>query len=78
MRVRNILTVGCVLMLSFHWIIRLIGLLAIIEAGVLFLISKKLYDELINWYVNLASDNIYRLFGIISLVFGTVFLSWIF
>jgi len=76
MRVRNILTVGCVLMLSFHWIIRLIGLLAIIEAGVLFLISKKLYDELINWYVNLASDNIYRLFGIISLVFGTVFLSW--
>ncbi len=78
MRVRNILTVGCVLMFSFHWIIRLIGLLAIIEAGVLFLISKKLYDELINWYVNLASDNIYRLFGIISLVFGTVFLSWIF
>jgi uncharacterized protein YjeT (DUF2065 family) len=60
------------------WIIRLIGLLAIIEAGVIFLISKKLYDELINWYVNLASDNIYRLFGIISLVFGTVFLSWIF
>ena len=60
------------------WIIRLIGLLAIIEAGVIFLIPKNLYDELIHWYVNLASDNTYRLIGIISLVFGTVFLSWIF
>ena len=76
-------TMGILLLFSatathHPWIIRLIGLLAIIEAGVIFLISKNLYDELMNWYVNLASDNIYRLFGIISLVFGTVFLSWIF
>lgn len=60
------------------WFIRLIGLLAVIEAGLIFLIPQNLYDELINWYANSASDDIYRLFGIISLVFGTVFLSWIF
>jgi uncharacterized protein YjeT (DUF2065 family) len=59
------------------WFIRLIGLLAIIEAGVIFLISKNLYDELIDWYANSASDDTYRLFGIISIVFGTIFLSWI-
>jgi len=63
---------------SYHpWFIRLIGLLAVIEGGLIFLIPKNLYDELINWYVNSASDNTYRLFGIISIIFGTVFLSWI-
>jgi uncharacterized protein YjeT (DUF2065 family) len=63
---------------SYHpWFIRLIGLLAVLEGGLIFLIPKNLYDELINWYVNSASDNTYRLFGIISIIFGTVFLSWI-
>lgn len=63
---------------SYHpWFLRLIGLLAVIEGGLILLIPKNLYDELINWYVNSASDNTYRLFGIISIIFGTVFLSWI-
>ena len=63
---------------SHHpWFIRLIGLLAVIEGGIIFFISKNLYDRLIDWYVNSVSDNTYRLFGIISIVFGTVFLSWI-
>ena len=63
--------------INHPWFIRFIGLLAIIEGGLIFLIPKNLYDEFINWYANSASDDTYRLFGIISLVFGTVFLSWI-
>ncbi len=59
------------------WFIRLIGLLAIIEGAVIFLIPKNLYDELIDWYLNSASNQTYRLFGILSLVFGTAILSWI-
>jgi uncharacterized protein YjeT (DUF2065 family) len=59
------------------WFIRLIGLLAVVEGGLIFLIPKNLYDEVIDWYANLASDDTYRLFGIISIVFGTAFLSWI-
>ena len=59
------------------WFIRLIGLLAIIEGAVIFLIPKNLYDELMDWYLNSASDQTYRLFGILSLVFGTAILSWI-
>jgi uncharacterized protein YjeT (DUF2065 family) len=59
------------------WFIRLIGLLAIIEGAVIFLIPKNLYDELMDWYLNSASNQTYRLFGILSLVFGTAILSWI-
>ena len=63
---------------SHHsWFIRIIGLLAIIEAGVIFLIPKNRYDELIDWYLNSASDQIYRLFGILSIILGTAVLSWI-
>jgi uncharacterized protein YjeT (DUF2065 family) len=63
---------------SLHsWLIRLIGLLAVIEGGVILLIPKNLYDELINWYVNSLSDQTYRLFGILSLILGTAMLSWV-
>ena len=63
---------------SHHsWLIRLIGLLAVIEGGVILLIPKNLYDELINWYVNSLSDQTYRLFGILSLILGTAMLSWV-
>ena len=63
---------------SHHsWFIRLIGITAVIEGGVIFFIPKNLYDELVDWYLNSASDQTYRLFGIISLIFGAAVLSWI-
>ncbi len=63
---------------SHHsWFIRLIGFMAVIEGGIIFFIPKNLYDELINWYLNSASDKTYRLFGIISLILGAAVLSWI-
>jgi uncharacterized protein YjeT (DUF2065 family) len=63
---------------SHHaWLIRLIGLMAVIEAGVIFLIPRNLYDDLMDWYLNSASDQTYRFFGILSLVLGTAVLSWI-
>lgn len=63
---------------SHHsWFLRLIGLLAIIEGGIIFFLPKNLYDELIEWYLNSVSDKAYKLFGIISLVFGVAVLSWV-
>lgn len=63
---------------SHHgWFIRLIGFMALIEGGILFFIPKRLYDELVHWYLNNASDKTYRLFGIISIILGTAVLSWI-
>ena len=74
--------IGILLLLSatashHSWFIRLIGFLAVIEGGIIFLIPKNLYDELIDWYLNSASDQTYRLFGIISIILGTAVLSWI-
>ena len=63
---------------SHHsWLIRLIGFMAVIEGGIIFFIPKNLYDELIGWYLNSASDQTYRLFGIVTLILGTAVLSWI-
>jgi uncharacterized protein YjeT (DUF2065 family) len=63
---------------SHHpWFIRLIGLSAVIEGVVIFLIPRNLYDELINWYVNSLSDQTYRLFGALSFIIGTAMLSWV-
>ncbi len=63
---------------SHHsWLIRFIGFMAVIEGGIIFFIPKNLYDELINWYLNSASDKTYRLFGIISVILGAAVLSWI-
>ena len=63
---------------SHHpWFIRLIGFMAIIEAVVIFSLPKYLYDELIKWYADSASDQTYRLFGILSLLFGSAMLTWV-
>ena len=63
---------------SHHpWFIRLIGLLAVIEGGTIFLMPKNLFDELINWYVHSLSDQTYKLLGILSLILGTAMLSWV-
>jgi uncharacterized protein YjeT (DUF2065 family) len=63
---------------SHHsWFIRLIGFMAVIEGGIILFIPQNLYDELIDWYTNSASDQTYRLFGIFSIILGTAVLSWI-
>ena len=59
------------------WLIRLIGLMGIIEGVVFFLIPKDLYDKFMDWYLNSLSDQTYRLSGILGIIFGTAVLSWI-
>ncbi|UCD88946.1 MAG: DUF2065 family protein [Desulfobacterales bacterium] len=63
---------------SHHsWFIRLLGFMAVLEGGIIFFLPTNLYDELTDWYLTSASDQTYRLFGIISIIFGTAVLSWI-
>jgi uncharacterized protein YjeT (DUF2065 family) len=59
------------------WLFRVIGLMAVIEGVVFFLISKDLYDKFMDWYLNSLSDQTYRLSGILGIIIGTAFLSWI-
>lgn len=63
---------------SYHsWFIRLIGFMAVIEGGLIFLNPKNLYDKIIDWYLDSLSDQTHRLFGIITIILGTAVLSWI-
>jgi len=59
------------------WLFRLIGLMAVIEGVVFFLIPKDMYDKFMDWYLNSLSDQTYRLSGILGIIVGTAFLSWI-
>ena len=57
--------------------IRLLGLIGVAEGGFIFANPKGLYEEVKDWLLNSASDQTFRLFGIISLILGTAILSWI-
>jgi len=61
---------------TFPWFFRVIGIIAIVEAFVVFTNPHNLYSRLLDWYFNL-SDKTQRLFGIISIIFGTAILAWI-
>ncbi len=57
--------------------IRFLGLIGIAKAGFILANPKGLYEEVKDWLLNSASDQTFRLFGIISLILGTAILSWI-
>ena len=61
---------------TFPWFFRVIGILAIGKAVVIFTNPHNLYSRLVDWYFNL-SDQTQRLFGIISIIFGTAIITWI-
>lgn len=58
------------------WFVVVIGVIAIAKAAFLFLNPKNTVDRFMEWYLNKASNQIYRLFGIIVLILGTAILSW--
>ena len=61
----------------YPWLIRLVGLLAVIKGVFIILNPSKMVDKINQWYVNTASDQSYRLSGIIFIILGTAVLSWI-
>jgi len=61
---------------TFPWFFRVIGIIAIVEAIVVFTNPYNIYSRLMDWYFNL-SDRTLRLFGIITVIFGTAILAWI-
>lgn len=55
----------------------LLGIIAIAKGLIIFLNPKDLYKRLKVWILEEATDQTYRLFGIIALVLGTAIFSWI-
>ena len=77
-----IIVVGIFLLFSASysqnfWFIIFLGILAIAK-GLLFLFNpNKYYEKLRNWYLDTASDQTYRFFGILVLIIGTAVVSWV-
>ena len=61
---------------TFPWFFRVIGIVAFVEAVVTFTNPLNLYSRMLDWYFDL-SDQTQRLFGIITIIFGTAILTWV-
>ena len=59
------------------WFVRLLGLIGVAKAGFIVANPQGLCEQVNNWLLNSASDQTFRLFGIISLILGTAVFSWI-
>jgi len=62
---------------SYPWIIRFLGLMSLVEGVLAFTNPNNLYGRILDWYLDSLSDQTHRLFGIISIIFGTAISSWI-
>jgi hypothetical protein len=58
-------------------VIFFLGLLALAKGGVFFWNPSDLFDKTRQWWLERASDQTYRLAGIIILILGTALISWI-
>jgi uncharacterized protein YjeT (DUF2065 family) len=57
-------------------VIVLIGILAIAKGVVFFLNPNGIFEKTLRWWLEDATDQTYRLTGIITLILGTALLSW--
>jgi hypothetical protein len=58
---------------SYPWIFRLIGLIALFKAIMAFANPQQIFDRLIDWYLKKLSVRTIQLYGIIAVIFGTLF-----
>ena len=75
-------TVGVLLLLSssashYPWFIKLFGIFAMVKGAFIFSNPNKSANRLNQWYLNSASDQTYRLFGIIAILLGSAVFSWV-
>ena len=54
-----------------------LGILAVAKGAVIWFNPRGFYDKARDWYINRASNQTFRLFGIIWLIIGTALFSWI-
>ncbi len=56
--------------------VAVLGILAIAKGGIFLVNPGNAYEKMINLYLNDASDQTYRFFGIMTLVLGMALISW--
>jgi hypothetical protein len=62
---------------ALPWVVVLLGILAIGKGCMVLFNPGRLASRLICWFFEQASENTWRLAGIIALILGTALLSWL-
>lgn len=57
------------------WPFWIVGILAAIEAIVAFFNPNKIYSTMLDWWFESVSDQAYKFFAIIGIIFGTLILT---
>jgi hypothetical protein len=57
------------------WPFWIVGVLAAIEAVVAFLNPRNIYRRMLDWFFEKVSDQAYKIFAIIGIIFGTLLLT---
>ena len=63
--------------LTCPWPFWIIGIAAAAEAVVAFLDPQKIYSRMLEWFFENVSDQAYRFFGILGIIFGTLILTMV-
>lgn len=57
--------------------VTLLGILALAKGGLFFWNPHRLFDRLRRWWLEQATDQTYRLAGMVTLILGTALISWV-
>ncbi|HSO20512.1 MAG TPA: hypothetical protein VLT88_13700 [Desulfosarcina sp.] len=61
----------------YPWLFRIIAVIAFAEAVLAIVNPNKIFSRMLDWFLVDASDRTNQLFGIIGVILGTLFISWI-
>ena len=78
----SIILIGILLIISAFqaqsfWFVIFLGIIAIAKGFFILFNPKNSFNHIKNWYLNSASNQTIRLFGIIIIVIGTAMITWI-
>lgn len=61
----------------YPWVFRIIAVIAFAEAVLALINPNDIFNRMLDWYLGGLSDQTNRLFGIVGVIFGTLFIAWI-
>ncbi len=77
-----IIAIGVLLMFSAphsrnFGVVIFLGIIATVKGILLIFIPRNLYGNMKKWYLQTASDQTYRFFGIVMLIIGVAVATWV-
>lgn len=59
------------------WIIRFLGVIALLKGVLIYLNPQDIFNTITSWYLDALSEQAHRFIGIISIILGTAVFSWV-